>query len=44
MDKRDVKMFQFKPRRLFERKLDNKEKSVNPKINFVKRVRIQNIV
>ena len=43
VDKRDVEMFQFKLRRLFERKLDDKEKSAKTKVNFVKRVRIQNI-
>ena len=43
VDKRDVEMFQFKLRRLFERKLDDREKSAKTKVNFVKRVRIQNI-
>ena len=42
VDKRDIMMFQFKLRLLFERKLDEKEKTKN-KVNFVKKVRIQNI-
>jgi len=42
VDKRDIMMFQFKLRLLFERKLDEKEKN-KTKVNFVKRVRIQNI-
>ena len=43
VDKRDIEMFQFKLRRLFERKLDDKEKSAKTRVNFVKRVKIQNI-
>merc|ERR1712079_526898 len=42
VDKRDVMMFQLKLRLLFERKLDEKEKTKS-KVNFVKRVRIQNL-
>ena len=42
VDKRDIEMFQMKLRILFERKLDDKDKTKS-KINFVKRVRIQNI-
>ena len=40
VDKRDVMMFQLKLRLLFERKLDERERT---KVNFVKRVRIQNL-
>ena len=43
VDKRDIEMFQFKLRRLFERKLDDREKSAKTRVNFVKRVKIQNI-
>ena len=42
VDKRDIEMFQMKLRVLFERKLDDKNRS-KTRINFVKRVRIQNI-
>ena len=42
VDKRDIAMFQFKLRLLFERKLDDRLKG-KTKVNFVKRVRIQNI-
>ena len=42
VDKRDVMMFQLKLRLLFERKLDEREKTKS-KVNFVKRVRIQNL-
>ena len=42
VDKRDIEMFQMKLRVLFERKLDDKNRT-KTRINFVKRVRIQNI-
>ena len=42
VDKRDDMMFQLKLRLLFERKLDEREKTKS-KVNFVKRVRIQNL-
>ena len=42
VDKRDIEMFQMKLRVLFERKLDDKSRK-KARINFVKRVRIQNI-
>ena len=42
VDKRDIEMFQMKLRVLFERKLDDKNRG-KTRINFVKRVRIQNI-
>ena len=42
LDKRDIEMFQMKLRVLFERKLDDKTRT-KARINFVKRVRIQNI-
>ena len=43
VDKRDIEMFQLKLRLLFERKLDDRIKG-KTKVNFVKRVRIQNNV
>ena len=42
MDKRDIEMFQLKLRLLFERKLEERLKG-KTKVNFVKRVRIQNV-
>merc|ERR1719150_1639356 len=42
VDKRDIEMFQMKLRILFERKLDDKNRT-KARINFVKRVRIQKI-
>ena len=42
VDKRDIEMFQLKLRLLFERKLEDRLKG-KTRVNFVKRVRIQNI-
>ena len=43
VDKRDIQMFKVKLRLLFERKMDERDKGTRSKVNFVKKVRIQNI-
>ena len=43
VDKRDIQMFKVKLRLLFERKMDERDKGSKSKVNFVKKVRIQNI-
>ena len=44
VDKRDIQMFKVKLRLLFERKMDERDKSGGKsKVNFVKKVRIQNV-